>query len=348
VLLAKAMKIERICFYVDDAKQWRKWFVEVMGFCAIATSRNAHTHTEVLRSGAIGISLSSPLTEIGPVAVYLQKHPPGVVDIEFAVPNLAVILAQVEQSGGQIIAPIHPRGDRPCCQIQSPIGMTHTLWEMTETENSLSDRPFLFSEIDHIVFNVEAGRLNSTVAWYREVFGLECQQTFNIQTERSGLHSQVMVHPETGIKIPVNEPTSLNSQIQEFLNKNCGAGVQHIALKTRQILAITRHLREAGVRFLDVPQSYYSQIRSQFQNLPLSEREWQQIETEKILLDCQSFGEQNPPILLQIFTQPIFSAPTFFFELIERRQKAKGFGEGNFRALFEAMEEEQIKRGLKF
>ena len=342
------MKIERICFYVEDAKRWREWFVEVMGFSAIATSQNAHTHTEVLRSGAIAISLSSPLAAIGPVATYLQKHPPGVADIGFAVANLAAILARVHQYGGTIVSPLQTCGDRLCCQIQSPIGMTHTLWEITKTESCPRDRDFLFSEIDHIVLNVETGRLHSTVAWYGKVFGLECQQTFNIQTERSGLHSQVMVHPESGIKIPVNEPTSHNSQIQEFLNQNCGAGVQHIALKTRQILSTTARLRESGVRFLDVPVSYYSQVRSQFKNVPLSEREWQQIETEKILLDCQPLLEKNPPILLQIFTKPIFSAPTFFFEFIERRQQAQGFGEGNFRALFEAIEREQIQRGLEF
>jgi 4-hydroxyphenylpyruvate dioxygenase len=341
------MKIERICFYVEDAKKWREWFVGVMGFTAIAASRNSHTHTELLRSGAIVFSLASPLTHTSPVAVYLQKHPPGVVDIGFVVANLAEILTRVEQYGGTILAPIQTLGDRRCCQIQGDISITHTLWESAEKESDSCDRDLLFSEIDHIVLNVEKGQLSPTIAWYQSIFGFECQQSFNIQTARSGLHSQVMVHPESGIKIPVNEPTSINSQIQEFINENQGAGVQHIALKTEQILAITQQLREAGVHFLDVPTRYYSQLRSQFKNLPLSEREWDLLEKAKILVDCQSLLDNEPPILLQIFTKPIFSAPTFFFELIERRQHAKGFGEGNFRALFEAIEREQLEREFK-
>ncbi|MGK7927585.1 MAG: VOC family protein, partial [Spirulina sp.] len=96
------MKIERICFYVEDAKQWRDWFVGVMGFCAIASESNARTHTEILRSGAIVFSLSSPLTPASNVATYLQRHPPGVVDISFTVANLEAILAKVEKYGGMI------------------------------------------------------------------------------------------------------------------------------------------------------------------------------------------------------------------------------------------------------
>ncbi|MBP0018423.1 MAG: 4-hydroxyphenylpyruvate dioxygenase [Cyanobacteria bacterium SBLK] len=337
------MKIERICFYVEDAKQWRDWFIEVMGFTAIATSRNFSTYTEVIGSGAIVFSFSSPLSEASPVAVYLQKHPPGVVDIEFVVPNLEAILTRIQDYGGAILTPVQIRGDRHYCQIQSPAGIAHTLWKTTD-KKSLPRDSHLFHEIDHIVLNVEAGQLKPTVDWYRSIFGFECQQTFNIQTMRSGLHSQVMVHPKSGIKIPVNEPTSPNSQIQEFVNQNCGSGVQHIALQTKQIVATTAKLREAGVHFLDVPATYYRQLRSQLHNLFSSEREWVLIEREKILVDCQFPLENDPPILLQIFTKPIFSTPTFFFEIIERRQQAEGFGEGNFRALFEAIEREQMKQ----
>lgn len=339
------MKIERICFYVEDAKQWRDWFVRVMGFTAIATSRNDCTHTEIIGSGAIVFSLSSPLTPASPVAAYLQKHPPGVADIEFSVPNLEIVLTRIQDYGETILTPIQIRGDRRCSQIQNNAGISHTLWEMQEKE-SLPSNGNLFHEIDHIVLNVEAGQLEPIVDWYRSIFGFECQQTFNIQTTRSGLHSQVMVHPESGIKIPVNEPTSFNSQIQEFVNENRGAGVQHIALKTKQIVATTAKLRDMSVHFLDVPASYYSQLRSRFHTLPLSKQEWFLIEQEKILVDCQFPLENNPPILLQIFTKPIFSSPTFFFEIIERRQQAKGFGEGNFRALFEAIEREQMKREI--
>ncbi|WP_204105002.1 MULTISPECIES: 4-hydroxyphenylpyruvate dioxygenase [Spirulina sp. CCY15215] len=341
------MKIERICFYVEDAKQWRDWFVKVMGFMAIASSHNSHTQTEIIRSGAIVFSLSSPLTQSSPVANYLKQHPPGVADVSFTVANLAAILTKVEKYGGTILTPIQKQGDRLCSQIQSKIGITHTLFSAREKPSFSNHHPVFFEAIDHVVFNVETGQLKKIINWYKAVFGFECQQTFNIQTARSGLLSQVMVHPESGIKIPINEPTSINSQIQEFLNENNGSGVQHIALKTHQILHKIAKLRAAGVNFLDVPLTYYRQLRSQSENLLLSEQEFTLLEQQKILIDRQSSLQENMPFLLQIFTKPIFSRPTFFFEFIERHYQAEGFGEGNFRALFEAIEREQIERESK-
>jgi 4-hydroxyphenylpyruvate dioxygenase len=205
-----------------------------------------------------------------------------------------------------------------------------------------------FTAIDHIVLNVDAGDLEQAVAWYENILDFQRQQTFNIQTTRSALHSQVMISRRGDIQLPINEPASANSQIQEFLSVNRGPGIQHIALQTRNIVHTIAQFRATGLSLLPVPQGYYSQIR-QRKGLPLSVDELNAISQQEILVDWKEdalFGsKKTTPLLLQIFTQPIFEQPTFFFEFIERRDQAQGFGEGNFRALFTAIENEQIKRG---
>ena len=150
-----------------------------------------------------------------------------------------------------------------------------------------------------------------------------------------------MIHPASGVQLPLNEPASANSQIQEFLDLNRGAGVQHIALQTGNILQIVPRSRAAGLNFLSVPSSYYTQLKQRCGGyLPVTELE--EIARSQILVDAPDLS--SPGLLLQIFTQPIFEEATFFLEIIERRCLARGFGEGNFRTLFQAMEKEQMKR----
>jgi 4-hydroxyphenylpyruvate dioxygenase len=193
------------------------------------------------------------------------------------------------------------------------------------------------------VLNVATGDLERALRWYEDVLGFQRQQTFMIQTDQSGLRSQVLVHPISGVQFPINEPTSANSQIQEFLDVNQGSGIQHIALQTPQIVKAIAQLRNLGLSFLPIPPTYYTQLRLSHPKLPLSASEFEEITAQQILVDWQD--KSTNALLLQTFTQPIFEQPTFFFELIERRQGAQGFGEGNFRALFEAIEREQLKRG---
>jgi 4-hydroxyphenylpyruvate dioxygenase len=195
-----------------------------------------------------------------------------------------------------------------------------------------------------VVLNVEAGDLQTAVKWYENILDFRPQQSFNIQTDFSGLHSQVMISANGKVQLPINEPASANSQIQEFLEFNRGSGVQHIALHTRKLIDAIARFRAAGLSFLSVPKSYYSQLQQRLE-LPLSPEELQAITQQEILVDSQKDAPLEA-LLLQIFTKPIFNEPTFFFEFIERRSQAAGFGEGNFRALFTAMESEQIKRGF--
>jgi 4-hydroxyphenylpyruvate dioxygenase len=358
------MQIDRVLFYVEDAIKWRDWFVRVMGFYSLASGNDTQTQTEVVvsRGGEVKFVLSSPLAVGSPAAEFLRSHPPGVADVAFAVDSLSEVLAKAFLAGVKVRHPVeqwYSEQGRLCwCQIHSNANLTHTLVERRGKTPLLPDDWIVekdlppaserhFTGIDHVVLNVARGALDATVNWYEKVLGFKQKQTFTIKTEQSGLYSQVIVHPHSGVQFPINEPRSPNSQIQEFLNFNRGAGIQHIALKTFEIAKVTQTLRQAGLSFLDVPKTYYDRIQKQYPQLTFSPQEWQEICDRGILVDFENINGANGerPLLLQIFTKPIFNLPTFFFELIERRDRAKGFGEGNFQALFEAIEREQMKRG---
>ena len=222
---------------------------------------------------------------------------------------------------------------------------------VTSATTSVAASVATITAIDHIVLNVASGDLESAVTWYESILDFQRQQTFTIQTDRSGLYSQVIVSRNAKVQLPINEPASANSQIQEFLNVNNGSGIQHIALRTDNIINAIAQFRACGLSFLPVPTRYYSDLVHRG-GLPLSAQEISAIARAEILVDWNQETPQNMhvgaqhavPLLLQIFTQPIFEQPTFFFEFIERRSQVQGFGEGNFRALFEAIEREQIKR----
>lgn len=352
------VQIDHVHFYVEDAIAWRDWFATVLGFRPLSPQLSLDTHTERVACGRLRFRLSSPRCENSPIAQFLKKHPPGVADVAFRVKDLAQIcrLPQVRRLPASARSP----SDRPQACIAAWGCLQHTLIEDSLTPHEWIEPAFSpsFEAIDHVVLNVAAGQLQEAVQWYRQVFGFSPEQQFSIATARSSLHSQVLVHPETGVQFPINEPTSENSQIQEFLDRNGGPGVQHIALKTPNILDAVPRLRGLGVSFLSVPGTYYEDLRRK-PGFAVSEGDWRAIISAQVLADWKegdrlqvSPTSDRTPLLLQTFTQPIFNEPTFFFEVIERRQVAangkavvaQGFGEGNFRALFEAVEREQLKR----
>lgn len=363
------MKIDHIHFYVEDATIWRNWFVRQMGFQAIGSGvQQNHTLIEVVKNGEVCFFLSSPLLPESPVAEFLRSHPPGVADVAFRVQNIETITTKAISYGAKLLQPIVQQPQLKWSKISGWGNLTHTLiegtipwklgienWYKPNLSSSNSANPIIFSGIDHVVLNVADGELEPAVNWYEKVLELQRQQTFAIQTDWSALHSQVLVHPNKLVQFPINQPASPNSQIQEFLDFNGGSGIQHIALQTINLIETTKLLRNSHLKFLEVSSNYYNELQKR-QNIPLTLEELQQIKQQQILVDWQQNNKSNPleiaPLLLQIFTQPIFAKPTFFFELIERRlgyiQGEKilpqGFGEGNFRALFQAIEREQLKR----
>lgn len=371
------MYFHHLHFYVEDTADWEKWFTQKLGFQVVIEDRTTHqigfqpTSPVKLVQDGIEIWLSAP-GHSPTVRDYLKQHPPGLVDIAFATDRFDTVLAQAQEQGAVLLQPVSAQtkpGQRRC-QIKGWADICHTLVEVspswveqlsnerqqsnkqqskqTPTQSSTKPQPHWISLIDHVVINVPKGELQTAVDWYQAVFDLQRGQSFEINTTHSGLCSQVLVHPQGTVQIPINEPSSANSQIQEFLNHNRGAGVQHVALRSANAIDAIAHFRNQGLKLLNVPHTYYEDLQKR-PGCPLDDLS--AISQQQLLIDWHQKGDQG--MLLQTFTEPIFAEPTFFFEIIERShyqehgklKTAQGFGEGNFQALFEAIERAQIERG---
>jgi 4-hydroxyphenylpyruvate dioxygenase len=336
------MEIDRIHFYVVDATQTRDLLIKQMGLQALGDEINEHTIVHLVGNAHLLFSIASPLNSASPVADYLQLHPSGVKDISFRVRDLDEIRQKVNNLGIEILAVSSDLDELPWLKIQGWGSIEHTIIQAPSglTDSNKSDPNESILGVDHLVLNVAAGELEPAAIWYQNLFDFRVQQIFDIHTDRSGLTSQALVSACGKIRFNINEPSSTNSQIQEFLDLNRGAGIQHIALQTNNIIEAVDRMQQQKLAFLPIPQTYYDrlQIRAKAeQNLSLTDDEWAKLEHLQILADWSISAPEA--VLLQIFTQPIFESPTFFFEAIERRDRAKGFGQGNFQALFEAIEQ---------
>jgi len=198
-----------------------------------------------------------------------------------------------------------------------------------------SPSPLGIRAIDHLTNNVGMGQMKHWVEFYKEVFGFGVTRHFDIRTDRTGLLSDVVESPCGKIKVPINEPTEAESQVQEFVDRMKGPGVQHLALLSVDLQDTLRKMREKSFKFLTVPHTYYEEVPSR---VPGVTENLKELEDLGILLDGDRDG-----YLLQVFSEEILGP--FFFEYIQRKAN-KGFGEGNFRALFEAIERDQIRRGV--
>ena len=208
-------------------------------------------------------------------------------------------------------------------------------WETTSSSETTKDCGLTL--IDHLTHNVYRGNMDKWADFYASIFNFREIRYFNIVGQMTGLISRALASPCGKIKIPLNESKDDKSQIEEFLHEFRGEGIQHIALATNDIYYSVNTLRKQGACFLDVPDTYYDMVDSR---VPWHQEPLAQLKEERILMD----GEKDPQLglLLQIFTENIFGP--VFFEIIQRRGN-QGFGEGNFQALFEAIERDQIKRG---
>lgn len=208
-------------------------------------------------------------------------------------------------------------------------------WDMASNANHNASQGLI--DIDHLTHNVKRGNLDVWADFYDRIFGFKEIRFFDIKGQMTGLISRALGSPCGKIKIPLNESTEDASQIEEFIRDYHGEGIQHIALSTDNIYKTVSGMREAGINFLDTPDTYYEGIAAR---VPWHEEPLEQLQQEKILLDGTPTPEGG--LLLQIFTENVFGP--VFFEIIQRRGN-DGFGEGNFQALFEAIERDQIKRG---
>ncbi len=356
------MEIHHLHLYVEDALHWRHWFMQRLGFRPFGVGPRVPPGTWGVKSGQVTWLISQPHPAHGRVAQFLATHGQGVGDVAFRVQDWDRALGRARGAGVALLEPVAgPVGAR-VCQVQGWGSLGHTLVEhqgpglspaiaaspnldaLTMAAQGSGDRPPPWQAVDHSVLNVAAGDLAAAVQWYQQGFGFQPQQRFTITTPHSGLRSVVLRHPEGGATLPINEPLSATSQIQEFLDHYGGSGIQHVALQGHPLPQRVAYLRAQGIEFLPVPPTYYDLLRQRPQ-FWAEAGDWEVLAQQQILVDWQP---QHPHCrLLQTFTQPLFSQPTLFLELIERQgtPPPQGFGEGNFQALFEAMERQQRQRG---
>ncbi len=357
-------RIDHVRFFVGNARQsayfYRNAFgFEVLGYAGLET-KTKHEAGYVIRQGDITFVLASPLGPEHPEAYRIVLHGDGVQDIALEVDDVRRAFECTLRRGAEgVKGPTlleDEHGVYEYAIIRAYGDTTHTLVNRDRYRGLFmpgykaldADRysPRKFKEaglksIDHIVGNVEEGKMNDWIHFYEKVLGFAQLVSFDdkdISTEYSALMSKVVQGGAGRIKFPINEPAKSRrrSQIEEYLNFYRGPGVQHIALSTDNIIETVRALRFNDVSFLRVPKAYYDLLPERIG--PIDE-DMAELAELGILVDRDDEG-----YMLQIFTKPVEDRPTVFFEIIERHG-SKSFGKGNFKALFEAIEREQARRG---
>ncbi len=353
--------IDHVEFYVGNAAHAAHFFKSAFGFTETAYrgletgSRDRVSH--VLEQGRIRLVLTGTLKGGDEIADHHAHHGDGVHKIALSVPDAAAAYEHAVSHGARgVTTPRWEEDEDGRVQLSAIATYGDTLhlfvqrdgyrgpflpgFERRDEAPSDPDGMLLMA-IDHIVGNVELGHMDEWVHYYERVFGMTEMIHFSdeaISTEYSALMSKVVTDGSGRIKFPINEPAEgkRKSQIEEYIEFYNGAGAQHIALATRDIVRTVGELRERGVEFLSIPESYYDEVPVRIGEI---EEDVEDLKRLGILVDRDDEG-----YLLQIFTKPTGDRPTVFFEIIERHG-ARGFGEGNFKALFEAIEREQERRG---
>jgi 4-hydroxyphenylpyruvate dioxygenase len=315
-------------WWVGNARHAAHFWASAFGFTVVGyagpETGRPDRQSYVVRQGDVTFVLTSSLDGDSEIARHVLAHGDGVKDVAY----------RVAEGGGRSFAAY---GDTVHSLVEGPLDGFEALDLPIEAGEAVG-----LTAYDHVVANVEEGRLEPWVDWYRETFGFDVLQSFtedDIATEYSALRSTVVWNGGTVVQ-PLNEPAAglKKSQIEEFLDYYGGPGVQHIALRTDDIIHTVAELRRRGVRFMRVPGSYYDEAPDRLAGLG-ADLPWERLAELGILVDRDHGG-----YLLQIFTEPVASRPTVFMEIIQR-EGARGFGEGNFKALFTSIEAEQARRG---
>jgi len=348
--------------WVGNARTTAGFLMSAFGFSCTAYAGPEtgvrHKASYVLEQGEIRLVVSAALSADSPIAEHVRTHGDGVHDLAWLVDDATLAFEgavargarperapwrESDEDGELVLAQIGTYGET----VHTFVERGHYRGKRLEPGYSADNLPPTpvgppvgLRAVDHVVGNVELGRLDDWVRFYSEAMGFEPLTSFSeeqISTEYSALASTV-VWDGKQIVMPINEPAvgRKKSQIQEYLDAYDGPGVQHIALRTDDIVATVDALSARGVRFMSVPDTYYGEARERLAGVDLP---WDDLERLHVLIDRDAGG-----YLLQIFTETITDRPALFFEIIERRG-ATGFGEGNFKALFEAIERDQERRG---
>ncbi len=352
---------DHVEFYVGNARQAAHYYRSAFGMRLTAYA-GPETGTRdrasyVVEQGKIRFVLTTALVPDHPIAAHVARHGDGVQNIALWVDDAESAYLETTKRGARGVAePSVLRDDRGEVKTAAIAIYGETIHTFIERRKyagvflpgyagidgeDVVSRPAGLKHIDHMVANVELGAMNRWVRFYEEVMGFRMYQTFDdkdISTEYSALMSKVMANGNGRIKFPVNEPAPgrRRSQIDEYLDFYGGPGVQHIAMETGDIINTVSRLRAQGVEFLRVPSTYYEDLEKRIGRIdePVNE-----LSNLGVLVDRDDEG-----YMLQIFTKPVEDRPTLFYEIIQRKG-SRGFGKGNFRALFEAIEREQARRG---
>jgi len=349
-------------FYVGNARAMAGFLTAAFGFEVTAYAGPETGRDDIasylLEQGDIRFVVTAGLTPDSPIWTHVREHGDGAQDLAFVVDDATATYDAAIVRGARSVREPYELTDEHGTLRLAAIGT------YGETKHTFVDRsdytghycpgyvttglppaptgvpPVALDRIDHVVGNVEVGKLDEWVAFYEDVMGFRQLRHFDehqIATEYSALRSTVMTN-DAGVTMPLNEPAAglKRSQIQEYLDTYRGPGVQHIALGTNDIVQAITGLRARGVRFLEADDEYFHDVRNRLGFLDVP---WDAIEQLGILVDHESEGH-----LLQLFTEPITDRPTVFIEIIQRGG-ATGFGEGNFKALFESIEHQQERRG---
>lgn len=352
-------------FYVGNAKQSAHFYKTAFGFqsCAyggLETGLKDHT-SYVLKQDKIRLVLTSALNSNSPIGEHVKKHGDGVKVIALLVEDARSAFEETTKRGakpfmepkveqdeqGEVVkSGIYTYGETIHMFIERKNYKGTFLPGFKEWKSDYNPTAVGLKFIDHMVGNVGWNQMNATVKWYEEVMGFVNFLSFDdkqITTEYSALMSKVMSNGNGRIKFPINEPAKgkKKSQIEEYIDFYEGAGVQHLALATDDIIKTVRELKIRGLEFLPPPpQAYYDEIPKRLGvHSEIMKEDIKELQKLSILVDADEDG-----YLLQIFTKPVEDRPTLFYEIIQR-MGAKGFGAGNFKALFESIEREQSLRG---
>ncbi len=352
--------IDYVEFYVSNARQTAHFYRTTLGLLPVAYAgletglRDRASY--VLERRNVRFVLTAPLTPDHPIGAHIARHGDGVHDIALRVRDATAAYAAAMSNGATSVQAPTISTDANGRVVKASIATYgETIHSFIEREGYTG--PFMpgfqhlaerapapetgLTVIDHIVGNVELGAMDRWVGFYRDVLGFKQLVHFDdqdISTEYSALMSKVMQNGNGTLKFPLNEPASgrKKSQIAEYLEYYGGPGVQHLALSTDDICATVDALRAAGIPFISAPSSYYDDLEQRVGSIDESR---QALQARSILVDRDEEG-----YLLQIFSQPMQDRPTLFIEIIQRKG-SQSFGKGNFKALFEAIEREQAKRG---
>ena len=352
--------VDHLELWVGNARQAAYYYEHAMGFTMVAytgmETGNRHQVGYVMAQGEIRLVISGALGPESPITEFVRAHGDGVKRVALRVPDCDAAFREAvargaspltepsfeDDAGGRAgLASIALYGDVVMTFVERKAYGGAFLPGYQAAAATARPRGAGIAAIDHVVGNVELGNMNAWVKWFEDVLGFEQMQHFTdeaISTEYSALMSKVMQNGSGKVKFPINEPApgKRKSQIEEYLEFNRAPGVQHVALITGDVIRTVDELKQRGVEFLTVPQSYYHDL---WQRVGEIREDVKEIERLNIMVDRDDEG-----YLLQIFTKPVQDRPTMFFEVIQRRG-SRGFGEGNFKALFEAIEREQDKRG---